>query len=372
MILGFDAKRAYYNRSGLGNYSRDTLRLLMEYDPDNEYHLFTPEPREELFTPPAACRPVLHHPGRGVNRVFPSYWRSRGLLRELDGAGIQLFHGLSNELPFGIKNHRARSVVTIHDLIFLRFPSQYPWPDRQIYAHKTRQACREADLIVAISQQTREDLIRFMDADPERVRVIYQGCHPVFNQAVPPEARKEVLNRYQLPDQYILSVGTIEERKNLLNLIRALRISGTGAPLVVVGKPRAYARLVKDYIRQHRIEPVYFLEGVLLHDLAALYQSARMLVYPSLFEGFGIPILEALRSGIPVITSMGGCFHEVAGQAGLYADPYSPEDIAEKIVRLLEDDDLHRRLVGEAAIQEARFRDEAIAREWIQLYQSLI
>lgn len=372
MILGFDAKRAFFNRSGLGNYSRDTLRLLTENLSGTEFHLFTPDPKESLFPQTGKKNTFIHTPLKRIHRWFPWWWRSGGLVPELKNHGIQIFHGLSNEIPAGLERAGIRSVVSIHDLIFLRYPRQYSAIDRTIYTIKTRNACRSADRIVAISEQTRNDLIRFMHIPPKRVRVIYQGCHPAFSRKLSEGQLQQTLSRYSLPRSYILSVGTIEERKNLLNVVGALHRLHARIPLVVVGKARPYAKRVKEYIRRHQVEPVTFLENMPVEELPALYQAARMLVYPSVFEGFGIPILEALRSGIPVVTTRNGCFSEVGGEAALYADPGSPEEIGRQILRLWEDDDLHGELSARARERETLFRDDIIAGHWETLYSELI
>lgn len=371
MILGFDAKRAFHNRSGLGNYSRHILRILFRYFPENEYHLYTPYRQTELFTLPREGKISVHHPRRFDHRMFPWWWRSFALGNELIRNRPDVYHGLSNEIPTGMSG-KIPSVVSIHDLIFLRFPGMYSLTDRLIYTAKLRYACRKSSMVVAASEQTRDDLVRFLQVPEKKIRVIYQGCDPVFDENLTEQERTRVLSRYELPDGFLLSVGTVEERKNLLNVVKAIHLKNIPCHLVVVGRQKAYAQKVKEYISRYGIDRVIFLDGIPSEDLAAIYRSATIFLYPSLFEGFGIPVLEALRSGVPVITSGEGCFREVGADAALYVDPRSPEDIAGKIQLLLDDPGLRQTLKEKGKIQSGKFSDELIASNWMNLYQSLM
>jgi len=183
MHVGFDAKRAFHNQTGLGNYSRDVLRLLVRHRPGHRYTAYTP-PAEGLELGPGI---TVRGPDRPLGRLAPSLWRVAGLAAQARREGVDLFHGLSNELPLGIERTGLRSVVTIHDLIFERFPELYPPVDRRIYRWKFRSATRRADRIIAISRQTRDDLVDLFGVDPARIRVVYQGCHPAFQARVEPE-----------------------------------------------------------------------------------------------------------------------------------------------------------------------------------------
>ena len=178
MKIGFDGKRITKNFTGLGNYSRYILHILAEYFPKNQYSIFTnSEPKANFsFSNSASIR--FHYSN---NPFLKSIWRSFGIVKNLKNDKIDLYHGLSNEIPFGLKKANIASVVTIHDLIFYRYPQYYPWLDRKIYEFKVRYACKHADQIIAISEQTKRDLINFLDVDNSKIEVVYQNCNPQFN-----------------------------------------------------------------------------------------------------------------------------------------------------------------------------------------------
>jgi glycosyltransferase involved in cell wall biosynthesis len=372
MNIGFDAKRAFLNRSGLGNYSRDTIRILYEQQPDNHYFLFTPDTRKNLFTLPGSDKLEIIKPERGVYRWFPSYWRSIHLSPSIRKHRIDIYHGLSNELPWDILRSGARSVVTIHDLIFIRFPMLYRRSDRSIYRVKFRRSVKNADLVIAISQQTKNDLLEFFSADEKKIRVIYQGCSPVFYQTHSEEEKTALAEKYSIPRHFLLAVGTVEERKNALGLARAIHAANIDYPLLFIGRHTHYARKVKEYIARNGLEQVYFIENIPFPELPIVYQMADLLIYPSLFEGFGIPVLEALVSGVPVITSRDGCFMEAGGPGTCYVDPLDENELGTQIRRLLSDELARKRMAEEGRIYAHQFSDRNIAKNIAEAYQSIL
>ena len=357
MRIGFDAKRAYNNFSGLGNYSRYVISNIFRFYPENEYLVYTPRIADKgLFKMPDDI--VVRQPGKGFLKPKGSLWRSFRLSRLLKNDGISLFHGLSNELPYGIHRSGIRSVVTIHDLIFLEKPELYKPIDRMIYERKVRYATRAATRIIAVSEQTKQDIIRFLHVDESRISVVYQGCSRQFYKRLGEEALQNARRQFALPSGYLLYVGTIEERKNLLRVVMALHQGKMDIPLVVVGKKTAYYNLVKAYIDSHKLQHIHFLDHVQTSHLPAIYQGARAFIYPSSYEGFGIPILEALNSGVPVITSRGGCLEETAGKGGILIDPFNQEEMIEAIRKVMEDSALKDRLIREGGAHALTFREE--------------
>jgi len=371
MRIGFDAKRAFFNFSGLGNYSRNIIHYLSYYYPENEYILYVPrrpvDPKLLVLS-----GQQLAFPESWISKRLPSIWRSLLLSKRLESDNIDIFHGLSNEIPFGIHKYKLKSVVTIHDLIFLKYPQWYSRIDRNIYMRKTWYSCRFASRIIAISKQTSSDIVRLLKIDPSKIDVIYQGCDPVFYAAASPEKKQETLTRYNLIPGYILYVGTIEKRKNLLNVVRAIHHGRIDTPLVIIGRQTPYASLVKKYIHKHHLENVTFLENVPNEDLPSLYQMSSLFIYPSTYEGFGIPILEALYSRTPVITTAGGCFPEAGGDYSIYIDPEKIEQISDSIKKILSDDKLRKKMIDKGYEHALKFNDKIIADNMIRVYNLLI
>jgi glycosyltransferase involved in cell wall biosynthesis len=370
--IGFDAKRAFYNSSGLGNYSRNLINALAKNFPGNHYFLFTPKTKNRLSLDNDKQFTVVE-PGKLVFRLFTSLWRSVFMANDIKRHKIDIFHGLSHELPFGIEKTGVKSIVTVHDLIFIRFPELYKWFDRKIYTRKIIHACKVSDRIVAISKQTRDDLITCLGVGPDKITVIYQGCNPCFWNDFSEEYHKEIRAKYNLPAKYLLYVGTIEERKNLLSIIKALHISAINIPWVVVGrKVKPYFKKVLNYVTDHRLDNIMFLEGISNSDLPVIYREAECFIYLSFVEGFGIPLLEALVSGTPVITTAGGCFPEAAGPGSIYVNPLDPGQIGEAIIKVTSDKDLRERMISMGAAYADNFKDDLIARDYMTLYQSML
>ncbi len=362
--IAFDAKRAFHNSRGLGNYSRDTIRLLTRYAPENEYFYFG-QPTE-LFRP--TCGTVVSP--TGVWKAVPSLWRSFGCLRDIEGQHIDLYHGLSGELPFGIHRTATQTLVTMHDTIFLRYPELYSPTYRRLFSRKVQYACDHATRIIAISEQTKQDLIRFFHADETKISVVYQGCSNRFRQPVSSEQVAAAKAKYGLPDNYIIDVGAIEPRKNLRNLLYAMAETHIDLPLVAVGGRSKYAEQMRALAARLGVS-LTLLHSVPFADFPALYKGAICLVYPSLFEGFGIPILEAMCVGTPVLTSKGSCFEETGGDAALYADPNDPIAIGLQLQRLLNDTNLRQQMVARGTTQSLRFTDDEVAHHLLDVYHSL-
>ncbi|PTQ99312.1 glycosyltransferase involved in cell wall biosynthesis [Mucilaginibacter yixingensis] len=367
MKIGFDAKRAFLNNTGLGNYSRWLITSLASFYPNNSYHLYTTRSSERtrifnVFT--------NIHTTIAPNKTFAAYWRSRGIIKDLKRDGIDVYHGLSHELPSGIHKTGIKSVVTVHDVIALRFPQYFSAINRYIYNSKLKYACRVADKVVAISERTKQDLVEMLQVDAGKIAVIYQSCDASFKTECTAAQKQSVKEKYQIPDKYILSVGTIEERKNLLLLINALP-QVKDIPLVVIGKQTDYADKVKAAIAQHNLSNrVIFLDRVDFADLPAIYQQAQIFVYPSRYEGFGIPILEALCSGTPVIAATGSCLEEAGGPDSLYVAPDDVNGLAAKLMIILGDETLRQKMITRGKEYSRNFDDDKLAAQMMAVYPS--
>jgi glycosyltransferase involved in cell wall biosynthesis len=367
MRIGYDAKRIFHNTTGLGNYGRDLVRIMADYYPGNEYFLYNPLP--------ASVHRLKFRPNMkerlpsGSLAAFPALWRTKGILKDLVNDQIDVYHGLSGEIPVGISKKGIRSVVTVHDVIFLRHPEWYKPFDRWIYKKKFRRAVKEADVIVAVSEQTKKDILAYTSVNPDNIKVIYQGCHQVFKDKIPGEYLFQIHEKYGLPDEYILNVGTIERRKNAFSIVKAIK--DLPYHLVLVGRETPYAKKIREFIDKHNMhQRVTFLSGLDLNELAAIYRMAKVFVYPSEYEGFGIPVIEALYSGIPVITNAKGVFPETAGPAGIYLENiHDTGEMREKIQYAMENDLSDRVAKGKAYVR--KFDDDVIAAQWMEIYRKL-
>lgn len=370
--IGFDAKRAFYNSRGLGNYSRDTIRILSDNQPDNEYYLFTPKTQDAIAFPYSSNCHIIQ-PESFFYKKISSLWRTYRECDKINKLHLDIFHGLSHELPVGIEKTSARSVVTMHDVIFLKFPDLYPWIDRQLYKRKYVRSCKTADKVIAISEQTKTDLIDCIGLDPQKIEVVYQGCNPIFSHQVSHERLQSVKIKYNLPDGYLLNVGAIEKRKNQELIIRALIGGNLDFPLVIVGRPTEYMNELKSLTKKHHIESkVLFLTNVPTEDLPAVYQLATIFVYPSIFEGFGIPIIEALHSKIPVITSKGSCFEETGGPDSCYVSHDNAAELIAAINDILGHTQKQKEMVDAGLIYVGKFSDINISRSLMDVYQQLL
>ncbi|GGM99645.1 glycosyl transferase family 1 [Dyadobacter beijingensis] len=371
MRIGFDAKRAFANKTGLGNYSRFILGALAEHQPGHEYLAFTPKNNRNLFDEfPSGS---IHYPIGFMDRKLPAYWRYARITRQLREEKVDLYHGLSNEIPQGLQQAGIRSVVTIHDLIFERLPQLFKPVDRAIYRHKFQSACRRADSVVAVSDQTRRDLIELYGVDDAKIRVIYQDCNPVFQNRLALAERDRTCAEYGISGPFVLCVGTLEERKNQHRLVESFaRLQNHDFTLVLVGRPTGYVKKIQETISRLKLENrVKLLHNVSTPHLPALYQSAEVFAYISIYEGFGIPIVEALHSGTAVLAAKGSCLEEAGGPGGLYADPYQTENISEQLQKLVTDVHLRNALseAGRAHVKE--FAGKKIAAQMVGLYESL-
>ncbi len=358
MNLGFDAKRLYCNFTGLGNYSRTLVKNLQKLYPENEYNLYTSKVRDSLET--SFFYNNSSFKTHKSKAVFESLWRSFSIVNQLKKDRVELFHGLSNEIPFNIQKSGIKSIVTIHDLIFKVLPETYPFVDRLIYDFKFKNSCKNASKIIAISNSTKNDIVKYYAISPDKIKVVYQSCNPIFYDSFYENEPESVLKEYNIPSDYVLCVGSIERRKNLFGVIEAYNYLKPEfrIPLVIIGgnKSKKYSKILHDLIRANRLEKKVFWISNLKDNISLkyIYQRALAFIYPSFYEGFGLPVVEALLSRTPVITSNLSSLPEAGGENSLYVDPKQPNEIANAIVKVLDSSSLREKMVStgyEYAIQ---------------------
>ncbi|HXK80646.1 MAG TPA: glycosyltransferase family 1 protein [Bacteroidales bacterium] len=370
MRIGFDAKRAFFNNSGLGNYSRNTINMLAKIYPNEEYFLYSPKFPEEI--PEFARNKTIIGPNSNSN-IRNSIWRSVLSGNRIKKDKLDIYHGLSNELPINLNRKQIPSVVTIHDLIFLRYPELFNTTDVKIYTYKFKHACKSADKIIAVSKQTKADIIRYFNIPQAKIHVIYQDCNKIFHEKPNREICSEVLKKYKLPNNYILNVGTIEKRKNAMLILKAMALYNIDIPLVIVGKPTPYLNTLISYAHHYKLkDKLVLLYDVKDEDLPTIYHKASVFVYPSLFEGFGIPILEALNSGVPVITSNLSSLPEVAGTNSILIDPVAHDHLGKELFNLLNNNTKKQEMIEAGYKHALKFRPEVLAPQLMQLYKSIV
>lgn len=386
MNIGFDAKRAAQNRTGLGNYSRFVIRILSEKFAGNQYHLYTPKPHRMPYLQeiPTLKHLFLHFPPQGIWSRLRSLWRVWGITKDIQKDGIQIFHGLSNELPLNIGTPEQRKmkaggkgckyIVTVHDLIFIHTPQYYHWIDRQIYNFKFRRACRCADRVIAVSEYTKQEIMHYYHTPENKIDVVYQGCDPVFSQEIEEGKLQEVKARYQLPDKFVLYVGSIEERKNLMLVAKAMAELNRRAAIhvVAVGRRTAYVDQIQDFLKAQGIDHLFhFYHQVPYADLPAFYKWASTFAYPSRIEGFGIPLLEAISSGVPAIGCTGSCLEEAGGPNSIYVNPDDAKGMADAILRTCTDEPLRQHMISEGKKYALNFSDEKLSHDLMKVYENL-
>lgn len=372
MKIGFDAKRLYNNFTGLGNHSRTTVDILTEFYPDNEYLLYTPKIKHNGITSPYleknGCSTILPH-----GLIKGGLWRTFGLASAIKKEKVDIFHGLSNELPVGLD---IPSVVTIHDVAFKTFPDMYHATDRFTYNHKWRHACKKADRIIAISQSTKQDIIRFYNVDPDRIDIVYQPVNSIYytdSKGICPISLESQVNG----KPYMLYVGSINSRKNLLGIVKAIELLPKDIliPLVVIGDGREYKQKVLEYIAEHKLDNlvIFTKEKVSTQGLRYLYSNARLLVYPSFYEGFGLPVVESLLSNCPVITSNVSSLPEAAGPDSIQVDPSDTAQLSDSIKAVLTDDDLRQSMTQKGyRYAMDNFAPKVLADRLMKVYNQLI
>ena len=303
------------------------------------------------------------------------YWKLLGAKRALYDHGVDIYHGLAHQIPRSVRQKRFPIVLTVHDLIYRHYPELSPDTDLNLYESQLLDACSISDKIVAVSESTKRDLVNFFSMSPQKISVIYSACDYRYHKIATAEIIQQTRLNYGLPERYLLYVGSMSERKNLLSVVKALNIipRADRLPLVVVGAKTSYSNVVGEYIKNNGLDNwLVFPKRVETKDLPAVYQAAEIFLYTSLYEGFGVPVLEALSSGIPVITSNISAMPEAAGPDSRLIDPKRPDEIASSIIDILSDDSLRHKMIENGYGYSRKFDNRMVAEKMLQLYQATI
>lgn len=374
MRIGFDGKRAVCNNTGLGNYSRLVIEQLAATSaPTDHLWVYSPTLRDN-----PRLRTILN--SRNITFVTPrsplavgTVWRSAGIIRDLRRDGIDIFHGLSNELPLNIRHSGIPSVVTIHDVIYRRLPWCYKPIDRKLYDLKYGHSCRAADRIIAISECTKRDIMHYYGVEEDKITVVYQGCDAQFDHQWSDEEKKDLRHRLHLPQRYIVQVGTIERRKNLALTIRALAALPSDIHLVAVGRDNGYKAECQRIADTEGVSGrIVWLHNTGFTDLPGVYQCAEAICYPSRYEGFGLPIIEGIRSRRPVIGATGSCLEEAGGDGAVYVNPDDVRSMAEALLTFTSPGYNHTDRLNAGLIHTAQFDTSRMADNIRAVYSTLV
>jgi len=365
MRIGMDARLLYYQPAGIGLYTRRLLEALEGVDADNDYVVLqSRKDGSRLARGPRSSRRLLWTP---PHHRFEQWT----LPLELAPLGLDLLHSPDFIPPF---LWRGRSVITVHDLAFLRFPHLLTEESRSYYGQVRRAAAR-ADAILAVSHSTKNDLVTLLGVPADKVTVTHHAAGPEFRPGQDPAAMAAVHQKYGVGGDYLLFVGTIEPRKDLPTLLRAfhrMRGGWPGLKLVIAGRPGWLCQQVYDTAAELGLEAqARFLGGVPPDDLPALYGGALAFVLPSLWEGFGMPVLEAMACGTAVVCSNTSSLPEVAGDAALLFPPGDVDALGEALQRVVTDETLRGELSRRGLARAARFSWADTARRTLAVYESL-
>lgn len=374
MKIGYDAKRAVFNNTGLGNYSRLVIEGIASENPGDRLLLYTPRFEHHQRTERMERLPNVDFrlpPPQGFKGTM---WRTFGITNNLRADGVDIYHGLSNELPLNISSASVPTVLTMHDVIYRKLPHDYSLADRLLDDFKYGRSCRAATHIIAVSECTRRDVAEAYGIDPEKISVVYQGCAEAFRKKADPAEIEALRRQLNLPRRYILQVGTIEPRKNLELTVRALASLPEDIDLVAVGRERlGYRRKVERIAEESGVRSrVHFLEGLEGGAIPLLNQGAEIIAYPSRYEGFGIPVLEGITSGRPVVAATGSCLEEAGGEGALYVSPDSPREMANALNSILRAETDVRELIRKGEKHAARFNISDVASGVRDVYEKVV
>ena len=374
--IGFDAVRALRNSTGLGNYARHLLRGLHEVAPTLRLQLYTPRtPRAEFAGLPTELGASVHLPpapwqAPGLRAI----WRTTRLGRTAARDGIALYHGLTHEMPRDLPATGVPSVVTIHDLLFHTHPELFSAIDRRSYAWRYRWSIEHATALVAVSSHTRDELHQLLGVPQTRIVVVPPARDPRFAVPASDADRAATRARHGVPTEYLIAVGTFEPRKNQRLALHALAALPTDAPpLVLVGRDGGSESALREEARTLGVASrVRFLTDVTADELPALLQGAALALYLSRAEGFGMPVVEAMSAGVPVVIANGPHLRDAGGTAAVVVAPDDPTGLAAAILAFLESSDRRSAAIDAGTQHAATFDAPALARRLLSVYDAVV
>ena len=384
MIIGIDYTAAVRQRAGIGRYTRELVAALLALENPHQYVLFAATGGIGRQASNVKCQAsnVKRQTSSVKFRTIPisDEWMARLWHRlrlpipvEAITGPLDVFYSPDFVLP--PTRRSTRTLLTVHDLSFLRYPEAFVPKLRRYLERLVPRSIARADVVLADSAATQADIVSLLGAPPDKVQVLYSGVHPRFRPEAEPGERERLQARYGIGDRpYVLSVGTVQPRKNYIRLIKAFTRLQTCKPanlqtcklanlqlLIAGGRGWLYQGILAEAEKHpDRVRLLGFVDEA---DLPALYRNAALFAFPSLYEGFGLPVLEAMACGVPVVCSDASSLPEVAGDAALLVDPHDEDALAEAMARGLGETDLRREMITRGLAQAARFTWERAARQ---------
>ena len=368
MKIGLDISQIVYG-TGVSVYTKNLIEALLRVDKENEYNLFFSSLRQNLGQ-------KLKFKSQNYNLKVKSFKIPPSLLEPLWNllhiipvenflGPIDVFHSSDWTQP----PTKAAKVTTIHDFGFIKYPDTAHPKIKAVMTRRFKWIKREVDLIIAVSQATKKDIVEILGIPAEKIRVIYEGVSEDVKQIKEQKIIEEVKKKYGIKGAYLLSVATLEPRKNLKRIIKAFSLlKKKDLSLVIVGKS-GWDEEISQWALKNKDQKIIFTGYVSHDDKVAFYSGATCFVFPSLYEGFGLPILEAMKCGCPVVTSNVSSMPEVAGEAGILVDPLNVKSIAEGINQAIKN---RQELIKKGFAQVKKFSWEKTARETLRVYKEVV
>jgi glycosyltransferase involved in cell wall biosynthesis len=367
MRIAIDATAIPSQRVGAGNYIFNLTRSLAELLPPDELVVFA---RSEDIRPISNIQLINTPHSSRIRRIL---WEQFSLCAQLRDLSIDVLHSPHYTMPL---RSECASVVTFHDMTFFMYPEMYQFYRKFFFRTMIRRSAQRAQAIIAVSESTRRDILRLLKTDPAKVFTVHLGVAPHFRPLDDPAALEELWRSYHLPKRFILYVGELEPRKNVPALVQAFKsLVDQSLPhaLVIVGpKGGMYDRLLRTIASLGLTDRIIFTGYVPEDELPLFYNAAELFAFPSIYEGFGLPVLEAMACGAPVVTSNVSSLPEIVGDAGILVDPRNVSALADAMLRVLKGGDLRRDLSRRGRERAALFSWRRTAQETLTVYSSAL
>ncbi|KXG77771.1 glycosyltransferase family 4 protein [Thermotalea metallivorans] len=370
MKIGIDARVASWHiGSGLGNYTIQIISNLKNIDQANRYMLFYPENNDD------GTNNLFRSCSGGEGERRRDFWQLMYRTEWKKGPKVDIFHNTVNGIGIPRKG-KHKLVITLHDLIPYIMPETVDKPHLEYVLRHTPEAIARAEKIITVSHHSKKDIMRYFHVPKEKIEVIYHAADKIFKPMDKTEARNKIGEKYYIANPFILYLGGFSPRKNIARLIRAFHLICRELEgdykLVILGEPsRTYANL-KRLVEKLKIQDKVIFAGFIpTGDLPVFYNACECFVYPSLYEGFGLPPLEAAACGVPVVTSKISSIPEIMGSCCTYVNPYEIVDIAQGIYDTLTDQELRKRLIEKGLQHSKNFSWEKASLQTLKVYDSL-